>query len=277
MFKNWYDDYLRMIYPLLPEEQLEYQYSGKSFPFSEFSSQYIVMSQIKASQSCFERFKNKILSIRKMDSKIEGVDKSSSLSSMLYYLGDLKTMLQKINFPDGASLASNIFNEFENLISQNQELTFLVLQLEAINKLEHHLKGWRRMVVDIVERSLGLYTHWGLYWNIETKQLISERDYEEFSEFIQQIKNDKNIIPVIEYIDYLVGTSDRYLISRTMNLIGEYLPVSQYQQEIESLDNQLKPLLVPDDRMLLSDWIKKCPSDYYWWYYGIPKGFYLNG
>jgi hypothetical protein len=101
-----------------------------------------------------------------------------------------------------------------------------------------------------------------------------EEDYESF---IKRIASNTQLLKVIDYWDYLSGLSNRYFISRTLQLANNNLPIEQYQQELDCLDRQFQSVAIIDNN-ILKDSIKHFfPEAYYWWYYQISKDIFLYG
>ncbi|MBE9118292.1 hypothetical protein IQ249_20580 [Lusitaniella coriacea LEGE 07157] len=265
MFEDWYTDYLRMIYPRSPKEEIEYncrKYHGKEL--------------IALAISVFNELKEEIEQLQKRNEKTEKKTNTGTFLNLIGLLGDIKTLHEYEDEFNECFLIKDIFGDFEKLTKKNQEESLLLFERQSRDSIKKYVKEWKTLALQqiVLKYSSDKIIS---YWHKETKEILFYDGSEGYSTFIKKIKNDKNIIPILDYSDYLNGLSYRYLLSRTIQLVDGYFSISQYKKEIKNIDDRLKALLVPDNTVLGDSAKKYFHKDYHWWYFGKPDGFYLDG
>jgi len=266
MLEGWYNDYLRMIHPRSPQEEIEYN-NHTSDDIREL---------ILLTESCFDKFKGKIYFLEKAKLETCLWLESDTIFILIGLLGDLKTISDNKNDDMYSTTIDDLCREFDNIISNSQREVVFLFEKEGSNLIEKYIEKWKDFVVNqiVPEHASDKILS---YWDIKAQDEIFYDGSEEHSQFIKRIKSNENILPVLDYVDYMDSLSYRYFLSRALQLFSECLSISKYKRSTENLDEKLKERFVVDDRILGESAKKYFHKDYHWWYFGRPEGFYLDG
>ncbi|WP_107667923.1 hypothetical protein [Cyanothece sp. BG0011] len=260
---NWYETYLKMIYPRTLEQNLEIH------PTSSMN-EYL--------DSCIFSLEN--LKYKVFDFKQSSVNRNSQLEEknfqrVIEFLGKLQTHINSSKLSSKDLLkARQIINEFENIFQANEEKIIDLFQSELDNDLPSKLIIWKNFIEQCMQAQ-DKKSSWDYWWDTKENELVMWEGEEEYDDFINGMQNDSKYIKAWEYWDYIDPLIIRDEICPTIQLGKSYCSVKKYSDQLYFLDEQFKKILIKKKHILPSSQEQYYPKSYYWWYYYIPQNIVL--
>jgi hypothetical protein len=79
----------------------------------------------------------------------------------------------------------------------------------------------------------------------------------------------------VDCLSYMAALSGRTIAAQAANLIADSESAANYIRELEDLDTRLRKVLCGDEFLLAPEVRSYYPREFFWWYYGSPKGVLL--
>ncbi|MEL4897466.1 hypothetical protein [Crocosphaera sp. Alani8] len=262
-YKNWYETYLKMIYPRTLEQDVEIHPTPS---MNEYLDRCVFS---------LENLKHKVFDLKQSSVNRNSKLEEKTFQRVIEFLGQLQTYINSSKLSSKDLLkARQIINEFENIFQANQQRVIDIFQSELDDELPSKLIIWKNFV-DQCMQAQDKKSSWDYWWDIKENELVDWEGEEEYDDFINRMQNDSRYIKAWEYWDYIEPLAIRDEICPTIQLGKSYCSVNKYNEQLSFLDEQLKKILLKEKHILLSSQEQYYPKSYYWWYYHIPQNVLL--
>ena len=257
MLTNWYNDYLRMISPRTPELEIKFVFGDKN----------VLDDLIVGTISNLNNFKAK-LGLKKINAKISALNELSVMG-VIEYLGVLRTIAPRSYLSrDHHKKIGVLAEEFEGIVKIHNDKVIKLLHSETNKYLTKEIAQYINILnIDLFDKTPTEF------YDINKHQFINFDGSESYETFIENIKGQPNISKVLDYWDYQNILSKRTLFCPIIQLADGYCDIADHRSKLSIYDRKLQQTLSGDEFLLSDNKREFFPQDYYWWYYGVPKGF----